>query len=97
MSSGLAQKQHTRLHATQDLVVQYETAREFSMLFMGIMLLALWITGMLTSYTMGGFIHVLLILAIVAMMSRMIRSNTSTKLAEWRAAAPQPGALGTDK
>jgi uncharacterized protein DUF5670 len=67
------------------------------MLFMGILLFALWITGMVTSYTMGGFIHVLLILAIVAMMSRMIRSNTSTKLAEWRASEPQSGSWSAEK
>lgn len=67
------------------------------MIFMSVILFALWITGVATSHTMGGFIHVLLILAMVAVMSRMIRSNTSTKLAAWRASAPQSGTWGGEK
>jgi hypothetical protein len=67
------------------------------MIFMGVILFALWITGMATSHTMGGFIHVLLILAIVALMNRIIRSNTSTKLAEWHASAPQSGTWSGEK
>ena len=67
------------------------------MIFLGVILFALWITGMATSHTMGGFIHILLILAMVALMSRMIRSNTSMKLAAWRASAPQSGAWGGEK
>ena len=67
------------------------------MLFMGVFLVALWIAGMVSSYTMGGFIHVLLVLAMVALMSRMIRSNSSSKLAEWRASTSQPRTLGNEK
>ena len=67
------------------------------MLLVGIMFFGLWITGMATSHTMGGFIHVLLVLAIVALMSRMIRSNSASKLAEWRASAPQPDTSGSDR
>jgi uncharacterized protein DUF5670 len=67
------------------------------MIFMGVILFALWITGMATSHTMGGFIHVLLILAMVALMSRMLRSNTSMKLAAWRASVPQSGTWGGEK
>ena len=66
------------------------------MLFMGVILFGLWITGMATSHTMGGFIHVLLVLAIVALMSRMIRSNSSTKLSEWRASVSQPDTSGSN-
>lgn len=33
-----------------------------------IVLLVLWLLGMVSSYTIGGFIHILLILAIVALM-----------------------------
>lgn len=67
------------------------------MFLMGVILFALWITGMATSHTLGGFIHVLLILAIVALMSRMIRSNTSTNLAELRSSAPQSGTWAGEK
>ena len=67
------------------------------MFLMSVILIVLWITGMATAHAMGGFIHVLLILAIVALMSRMIRSNTSTKLAELRSSASQSGAWGGEK
>ncbi len=38
-------------------------------------LLALWILGLVTSYTLGGFIHVLLVLAIVSVLIRVIQGR----------------------
>jgi hypothetical protein len=38
-------------------------------------LLVLWILGMATSYTLGGFIHILLILAIVTLVIRIIQGR----------------------
>jgi uncharacterized protein DUF5670 len=35
-------------------------------------LLILWVLGLVTSYTMGGFIHVLLVIAIVMVLLRVI-------------------------
>lgn len=35
-------------------------------------LLVLWALGMVTSYTMGGLIHVLLVVAIVILLVRLI-------------------------
>ena len=40
-----------------------------------IVLVILWLLGLVSSYTLGGFIHVLLIAAIVAIMIRIERSN----------------------
>ena len=37
-----------------------------------VILLVLWLLGLLTSYTMGGLIHVLLAIAIVAVLLRII-------------------------
>ncbi len=37
-----------------------------------IILLILWLLGMVTSYTLGGFIHVLLVIAIVVVLIRII-------------------------
>jgi hypothetical protein len=37
-----------------------------------IVLVVLWLLGMVSSYTMGGFIHVLLVLAIVVVLVRVI-------------------------
>lgn len=35
-------------------------------------LLVLWVVGLVSSYTMGGFIHVLLVLAIVMVLYNLI-------------------------
>ena len=37
-----------------------------------VILLILWLLGLITSYTMGGFIHVLLVIAIVVVLLRVI-------------------------
>ena len=37
-----------------------------------VVLCVLWVLGLATSYTMGGLIHVLLVLAIVAVLLRII-------------------------
>ena len=37
-----------------------------------VILLVLWFLGFVTSYTMGGFIHILLVLAIVIVLVRVI-------------------------
>jgi hypothetical protein len=58
------------------------------MFLVALLFVGLWIAGLATSYTMGGFIHVLLILGIILMFSRMIRSNHSSRLAEIRATQP---------
>jgi hypothetical protein len=40
-----------------------------------IILIILWLLGVLTSYTLGGFIYVLLVLAIVMILIRLIRGE----------------------
>jgi len=37
-----------------------------------VVLLILWLLGLVTSYTVGGFIHVLLVIAIVVILLRVI-------------------------
>lgn len=37
-----------------------------------VVLLVLWALGMVTSYTMGGLIHVLLVLAAIAVLFRLV-------------------------
>jgi hypothetical protein len=37
-----------------------------------VVLLILWLLGLVSSYTMGGFIHVLLVIAIVVVLLRII-------------------------
>lgn len=38
-----------------------------------VVMLILWLLGLVTSYTMGGFIHILLVIAIVVVLLRIIR------------------------
>ena len=40
-----------------------------------VILLAMWVLGMVTSFTMGGFIHILLILAIAAVLIHIIQGR----------------------
>lgn len=37
-----------------------------------VVLIILWLLGLVSSYTMGGFIHILLVIAIVAVLLRII-------------------------
>src|SRR5262245_17027439 len=57
-----------------DLVraVQYTDAENLLMLMtIFVILLILWLLGVVTSYTMGGFIHILLVVAIIVMLVRI--------------------------
>lgn len=40
-----------------------------------VVLMILWLLGMVTSYTMGGFIHILLALAIIVVLIRVIQGR----------------------
>ena len=37
-----------------------------------VILLVLWLLGVVTSYTLGGFIHILLVIALVVLLIRLI-------------------------
>jgi hypothetical protein len=40
-----------------------------------IVLIILWLLGFVSSYTMGGFIHILLVLAVIVILLRLIRGR----------------------
>jgi len=40
-----------------------------------VVLIVLWLLGLVTSYTMGGFIHILLVLAIVVVLIRVLQGR----------------------
>jgi len=47
--------------------------RKGTMLYtIAVILVVLWLLGLVTSYTMGGFIHVLLVIAIVVILVQVI-------------------------
>ena len=37
-----------------------------------VVLLVLWLLGVVTSYTLGGFIHILLVLAVIALIFQLL-------------------------
>jgi hypothetical protein len=41
-----------------------------------VILLVLWLLGLVSSYTLGGFIHLLLIIAIVVLVIQLIQGRT---------------------
>jgi asparagine N-glycosylation enzyme membrane subunit Stt3 len=40
-----------------------------------VILVILWLLGMLTSYTLGGYIHILLVIAILVVLIRIIQGR----------------------
>jgi hypothetical protein len=52
------------------------SGKEYPMLWtIFVILLILWLLGMVSSYTLGGFIHILLILAIAVVLIRIIQGR----------------------
>ena len=40
-----------------------------------VILLVLWVLGLVTSYTIGGFIHILLVLAVVVLVINLVQGR----------------------
>lgn len=40
-----------------------------------VILLVVWLLGMVTSYTMGGFVHILLVVALVILVVRLLQGR----------------------
>jgi hypothetical protein len=45
------------------------------LMFIFILLLALWLLGMISTYTLGGYIHILLVIAVVVILIRIIQGR----------------------
>ena len=43
-----------------------------------VVLLCLWLLGLVSSYTLGGFIHILFVLAVVLVLVRVIQGRRLT-------------------
>jgi hypothetical protein len=43
-----------------------------------VVLLVLWVLGLVSAYTMGGFIHILLVLAVIAIVIQVIQGRRLT-------------------
>jgi hypothetical protein len=54
----------------------FATSKDLHMLeTVAIVLLLLWLLGMVSSYTVGGFIHILLVIAVIMVLVRVIRGG----------------------
>jgi hypothetical protein len=54
-------------------VVEEESSRRLTMLWtIFVILLVLWLLGVVSSYTLGGFIHILLVIALVVLVIQLI-------------------------
>jgi hypothetical protein len=42
---------------------------------LAVILLVLWLLGLVTSYTLGGFIHLLLVVALIVVLIRVIQGR----------------------
>jgi uncharacterized membrane protein YtjA (UPF0391 family) len=40
-----------------------------------VILLVLWLLGLVTSYTLGGFVHILLVLAVIVLVIRLLQGR----------------------
>jgi hypothetical protein len=50
--------------------------RDIPMLWMLVfILLAMWLLGMVTSYTLGGLVHILLVVAVIVVLFRIIQGR----------------------
>ena len=46
---------------------------------LAVILVILWLIGLVSSYTLGGYIHILLVLAVVMVLVRVIRGSSTLK------------------
>jgi Family of unknown function (DUF5670) len=54
-------------------VVEEESSRRPTMLWtIFVILLVLWLLGVVSSYTLGGFIHILLVVALVVLVIQLV-------------------------
>jgi hypothetical protein len=72
--SALSKTPNSRTLATKPEPIREILAGETRMLeTIAIILIVLWLLGLVSSATMGGFIHVLLVIAIILIVLRVIR------------------------
>jgi hypothetical protein len=57
------------------LLSQQSSSEVDVILFLVILLVVLWLLGMVTTYTLGGWLHILLVIAIIFLLIRVIRGE----------------------
>ena len=60
----------------EDTHLQAFNGKETTMLYtIAVLLIVLWLLGLVTSYTIGGFIHILLVIAVISVLIRLIQGR----------------------
>ena len=68
-----------RQDVERSVIPERRSEREQIMLFtLAIILCLLWALGLLTSFTMGGLIHILLVVALVVVVVRLLQGRPAT-------------------
>jgi hypothetical protein len=49
--------------------------RKKMLITLAVILVALWLLGLVSSYTMGGFIHILLVIALVVIVLQVVQGR----------------------
>jgi len=65
--------------ATSEVVIRLRLTkkrRNIMLYTIAVVLIILWLLGLVTSYTMGGFIHILLVIAVVIILLRIISGRS---------------------
>jgi len=57
-------------------VVLLTALSEVYMLFIALVCLVLWFLGMMTTYTLGGILHILLVIAVVLFLVHIIQGSS---------------------
>jgi len=53
-------------------IIQNKNNKNHMLYTLAVILIVLWLLGMVSSYTMGGFIHILLVIAIIMVLVNLI-------------------------
>jgi uncharacterized membrane protein YtjA (UPF0391 family) len=75
MSVLLPNEQHDPFHACGTGVAGASQGDRKMLWTIFVILLVLWLLGLVTSYTLGGFIHVLLVVAVVILIINLIQGR----------------------
>jgi uncharacterized membrane protein YtjA (UPF0391 family) len=64
---------------TEDIAPNFKRRIQIMLYIVALILVVLWITGLATSYTTGGMIHVFLLLAVVVILFELILGKDALK------------------
>jgi hypothetical protein len=76
-AAGVCQRTDGSIPVDETALLKKSTYKEHQMLeTVAILLLIFWALGLVSSYTLGGFIHILLVIAVVVILVRLIRGRS---------------------